>query len=199
MSRIDWDKGGGLVPAVVQDARTLQVLMLGYMNREAHAETLATRRVTFFSRTKERLWTKGEASGHHLELVSLEHDCDGDALLVRAVPAGPTCHLMTTSCFGDELAPGVGFVAHLARVIAGRRGAEAESSYTASLLEGGADRRAQKVGEEGVELAIAAIKGNEDAIAGEAADLVYHLLVLLEGAGVPLERVVDILRKRHSG
>jgi phosphoribosyl-ATP pyrophosphohydrolase/phosphoribosyl-AMP cyclohydrolase len=193
---IDWDKGGGLVPAIVQDASTLQVLMVGYMNRAALERTLESRRVTFFSRSKNRLWEKGETSGHTLELDRLEVDCDGDALLVLAKPMGPTCHRGTTSCFGENDAPGLGFLARLASVIDARRAAPAEESYTARLLAEGVTSIAKKVGEEGVEVAIAAASG-DGRVSEEAADLVYHLLVLLAASESSLEDVADVLRKRH--
>ena len=185
----------GLMPAVVQDADTLQVLMLGYMNEEALAQTRATGRVTFFSRSKGRLWEKGETSGNHLELVEVIADCDGDALLVRARPAGPTCHRGTTSCFGDEQAPGVGFLGHLDRVIAARARNPSPDSYTAQLLNGPLARTAQKVGEEAVETVIAALGDDVDELTGESADLVYHLLVLLRRRGVG---VGDLARKLAS-
>ena len=196
-SALAWDKMDGLLPVVVQDADTLQVLMLGYMSREALAETEKSGRVTFFSRSKARLWQKGETSGNHLELVDLGPDCDGDALLVRARPAGPTCHRGTTSCFGDEAAPGVGFLAHLGHIIEERARALPPGSYTTELLSAPVTRVAQKVGEEAVETVVAALAQDDAALAGEAADLVYHLLVLLQRRGLGLEDVVATLRARH--
>ena len=195
---VDFAKGGGLVPAIVQDADTLQVLMLGYMSEAALAKTRETGLVTFHSRSRDTLWTKGETSGNTLSLVSIEPDCDYDALLVTARPAGPTCHEGTTSCFGSEGASGVGFIGALDRVVQGRRGADPSESYTAKLLSGPLVKAAQKVGEEGVETALAAVAESEDAFVGEAADLIYHLLVLLAAKNVPLADVVALLQARHK-
>jgi len=195
--KLDWDKVDGLMPAVVQDAGTGRVLMLGYMNAEALEKTRATGHVTFFSRSKQRLWTKGETSGHSLELVRLRADCDGDTLLVEAVPHGPTCHLGTDTCFGDDFAPPAGFLAQLERIVDARRGTDPEASYTARLLERGVKRCAQKVGEEGVEVALAATAGDRDELVDEAADLLYHLQVLLGASDVALEDVVERLIGRH--
>jgi phosphoribosyl-ATP pyrophosphohydrolase/phosphoribosyl-AMP cyclohydrolase len=194
---LDWEKGQGLLPAVVQDAETLQVLMVAYVNREALAETLRTRRVTFFSRSRGQLWTKGETSGNTLELVGIEADCDRDALLVRARPAGPTCHEGTTSCFGGVRSPGIGFLAKLAGVVAQRDRDRPEGSYTTKLFSQGLDRIAQKVGEEGVEVVIAAKNDDPLALRGEAADLLFHLLVLLQQKKIPLGDVIETLRERH--
>jgi phosphoribosyl-ATP pyrophosphohydrolase/phosphoribosyl-AMP cyclohydrolase len=191
---LDWDKAGGLVPAVVQDARTLRVLMLGYMDRAALEATLSTRRVTFFSRSKGRLWTKGESSGHFLDLVSVDVDCDGDALLVQASPRGPTCHLQRASCF--DSAPGA-TLAELSALVEARATLRPEGSYTTKLFEGGVRRIAQKVGEEGVETALASVAEDDDALLGEAADLVFHLLVLLRARGLGLEDVEAKLRTRR--
>jgi len=185
-----WDKQDGLLPTIIQDAATRRVLMLGYMNREALAATLASRRVTFFSRSKGRLWMKGESSGDVLELVSLEADCDADTLLVQATPHGPTCHLKRASCFPD--APG-DFLAELDALIATRERERPEGSFTS-----GVRRIAQKVGEEGVETALAAVAQDDDALLGEASDLVYHLLVLLRARGLGLGDVAELLRQRHS-
>ena len=198
MSEIDFAKGGGLVPAIVQDADTLQVLMLGYMNEAALEKTRTTGRVTFHSRSRDRLWTKGETSGHTLELVSITPDCDADTLLVLARPNGPTCHEGTVSCFGEDGAHGVGFIAHLARVIQDRKGADPTESYTAKLLSGPLHKAAQKVGEEGVEVALAAVAEDEAAFAGEVADLLYHVLVVAEAKGVTLGEVMETLRGRHG-
>ena len=198
MSEIDFAKGGGLVPAIVQDADTLQVLMLGYMNDAALEKTRKTGRVTFHSRSRDRLWTKGETSGHTLDLVSITPDCDADTLLVLARPNGPTCHEGTVSCFGKDGAQGVGFIAHLARVIEDRKGADPSESYTAKLLSGPLHKAAQKVGEEGVEVALAAVAEDEAAFAGEVADLLYHVLVVAEAKGVSLGEVMETLRGRHS-
>lgn len=196
--KLDWDKVDGLMPAVVQDAGTGRVLMLGYMNAEALERTRATGHVTFFSRSKQRLWTKGETSGHSLELVRLRADCDGDTLLVEAVPHGPTCHLGTDTCFGDDFAPPAGFLAQLERIVAARRGTDPEASYTARLLDRGVKRCAQKVGEEGVEVALAAAAGDTDEIVGESADLLYHVLVVLAACDVSLEEVLAELQRRHA-
>jgi phosphoribosyl-ATP pyrophosphohydrolase/phosphoribosyl-AMP cyclohydrolase len=196
--KLDWDKVDGLMPAVVQDAGTGRVLMLGYMNAEALEKTRATGHVTFFSRSKQRLWTKGETSGHSLELVRLRADCDGDTLLVEAVPHGPTCHLGTDTCFGDDFAPPAGFLTQLERIVAARRGTDPEASYTARLLARGVKRCAQKVGEEGVEVALAAAAGDTDELVGESADLLYHLLVVLAASDVSLEEVLAELQRRHA-
>ena len=194
----DWSKGGGLLPAVVQDADTQQVLMLGYMNAAALEQTLATKRVTFFSRSKNRLWTKGESSGHFLDLVSVEADCDADALLVLARPNGPTCHRGTCSCFGEGGASGTGFLAGLDRTVAERLAAGDEKSYTVRLVREGVKRVAQKVGEEGVETALAATAGDNAELANEAADLLYHLIVLLRAKGLSLGDALRVLEQRHA-
>ena len=191
----DWDKGGGLLPAIVQDACTLRVLMLGYMDRAALAQTLACGRVTFFSRSKGRLWTKGEASGHFLELVSVDLDCDRDALLVQAHPQGPTCHLQRESCFPS--APG-STLADLSALVERRAVERPEGSYTTKLFDGGIRRIAQKVGEEGVETALAAVAEDDDALLGEGADLLFHLLVLLRARGLGLADVEAKLRTRRG-
>lgn len=195
-----FEKGGGLMPAVVQHAGNDGVLMLGYMNREALVVTLAHRRVVFFSRSKGRLWEKGETSGHSLELEEVRMDCDRDALLVRAWPRGPICHLGSGSCFGDaasvESHPAA-FLATLERVIDDRFTKRPEGSYTAKLLSQGLTRVAQKVGEEGVEVALAAARGNDHEVIDEVADLFYHVLVLLKARGLTLERVLKELEARH--
>jgi len=196
---LDWDKGNGLLPAIVQDAADGRVLMLGYMNTEALEQTLATKRITFFSRSKQRLWTKGETSGNVLELVDLAADCDGDTLLIQARPAGPACHLGTDTCFGNTTWPPAGFLARLDQVVSARTDADPESSYTARLLAEGTARCAQKVGEEGVETALAAVAGETASLNDEAADLLYHLLVCLRSAGSDLDQVMDVLIRRHRG
>ena len=190
-----WDKQGGLLPAIVQDAAALRVLMLGYMDRAALAATLASGQVTFYSRSKQRLWTKGESSGHVLELVSIEADCDADTLLVQARPHGPTCPLDRTSCFPD--APGDG-LAELDALIAQRGRERPQGSYTTRLFEGGIRRIAQKVGEEGVETALAAVAQDDEALLGEAADLLYHLTVLLRARGLSLEDARQVLAARRG-
>ena len=189
-----WDKQAGLLPAIVQDAANGRVLMLGYMNADALAKTLETRRVTFFSRSKQRLWTKGESSGHFLTLVSVETDCDGDTLLVQAQAQGPTCHLGRTSCFPN--APG-NFLAELDGVVASRERDRPIGSYSTRLFESGIRRIAQKVGEEGVETALAAVVEDDASLLGESADLLYHLTVLLRARGLALSDAVAVLEQRH--
>jgi phosphoribosyl-ATP pyrophosphohydrolase/phosphoribosyl-AMP cyclohydrolase len=193
VAALAWDKQGGLLPAIVQDARTSRVLMLGYMDRDALAATLRDGKVTFFSRSRQRLWTKGEQSGHLLQLVSIEADCDGDTLLVRADPHGPTCHLGRSSCF--EHAAG-SVLADLDRVIEARERGRPDGSYTTRLFGEGVRRIAQKVGEEGVETALAAVAEDDAALLGEAADLAYHLLVLLRARGLGLGDLEARLRDR---
>ncbi len=198
LPKIDWKKNSGLIPAVVQDAATLQVLMLGYMGAAALKKTLRTKKVTFFSRSKQRLWTKGESSKNFLHLVDVKVDCDNDTLLVTARPDGPTCHRGTTSCFGNEGAKGVGFLAQLEQTIVDRIKSGDKKSYTVRLAKEGVARVAQKVGEEGVETALAALKNNKKEFAGEAADLLYHLIVLLRVKKMSLGDALAILEKRHA-
>lgn len=196
-----WDKQDGLLPAVVQDAATHRVLMLGYMDRAALAHTVASGHVTFFSRSRGRLWTKGESSGHVLALASIAADCDGDALLVRATPHGPTCHLGHASCFdthATKTGEGAAMLGTLDRLLAAREAERPAGSYTTSLFEAGLPRMAQKVGEEGVETALAAVTGDDAALLGEAADLAYHLLVLLRARGLGFDALEDTLRARHG-
>lgn len=190
-----WDKQDGLLPAVVQDAETYRVLMLGYMNREALAKTLETRQVTFFSRSKGRLWTKGERSGHMLSLVAIETDCDADTLLVQARPQGPTCHLGTTSCFPN--APG-DVLGELDALIRRREAERPPGSYTTKLFESGIKRMAQKVGEEGVETALGALADDDEGFLGEAGDLLYHLIVLLRARGFSLGDAKRVLKQRRG-
>ncbi len=194
---LDWDKNAGLIPAVIEDAVSGRVLMLAYMNRESLQKTLETKRVTFFSRSKGRLWTKGETSGNFLNLVDLAADCDKDTLLVTVNAEGPACHLGTTSCFGD-LQSRWQFLRDLEVLLASRKGADPATSYTASLYARGTKRIAQKVGEEGVETALAATVHDREELRNEAADLVYHLLVLLQAENLELADVIDILRERHA-
>ena len=194
----DWNKGDGLIPAIIQDAATGQVLMLGYMNRDAADATVATGLVTFFSRSKQRLWTKGETSGNHLAFVRGSLDCDRDTILIEAVPTGPACHTGARTCFTDDVPASAGFLAHLDRLIAERRDQMPEGSYTTSLFASGKARIAQKVGEEGVELALARMKDDKAEIADEAADLLYHLLVLLADSDMSLADAVAVLKKRHG-
>ncbi len=195
---LDWTKMDGLIPAIAQDAATGEVRMLGYCNRDALEATLATKTVTFFSRSRGALWVKGATSGNRLELVDARGDCDQDAILLIVRPLGPTCHTGTDSCFGAEGPPGAGFIAALGRTIADRATADPADSYTARLLALGIKRIAQKVGEEGVETALAAVAGDRAELESEAADLVYHLLVLLEASGSSLDQVVAELRRRHA-
>ena len=195
---VDWKKGNGLVPAIVQDASTEQVLMLGYMNAESLEKTQETGLVTFYSRSRKTLWTKGETSGNTLKLVSIAMDCDQDTLLVRALPAGPTCHEGTVSCFGDKGPQGLGFLAKLESLIEERKTADPESSYTAKLLQGPLHKAAQKVGEEGVETALAAIAETDDGLVYESADLIYHLMVLLSAKDIKLADVIKELQTRHK-
>ena len=194
---LDWAKGDGLLPAIVQHWLSGEVLMLGYMNAEALAATQNSSHVTFFSRSKQRLWTKGESSGHVLALKSIRIDCDADTLLVQAAPLGPTCHNGTSSCFGDGVAPPLGFLAELDALIATRYAEQPAGSYTTKLFQGGLRRMAQKVGEEGVETALAAVAQDDAELLGEAADLLYHLTVLLRARGLGLADVGALLAERH--
>lgn len=205
MITLDFAKLNGQIPAIVQHADTGQVLMLGYVNEEAWLKTQQEGRVTFFSRSKNRLWTKGESSGNFLEVVSLHPDCDEDAVLIRARPQGPTCHRGTTSCFeqANQTQPpaaAVGFLAELELLVQRRyqHPAEEPNSYTARLFAKGIPKIAQKVGEEAVETVIDAVAGNKQGLPGEAADLLYHLLVLLCASGLTLKDVIDVLRDRHQ-
>ena len=190
-----WDKQDGLIPAIVQDAESHRVLMLGYMDRAALAATLDDGRVTFFSRSKQRLWVKGESSGHVLHLVSIQADCDSDTLLVQARPAGPTCHLGRSSCFPDASG---NFLGTLDALVATRERERPAGSYTTRLFDAGIKRIAQKVGEEGVETALAATVRDTDELANEAADLLYHLIVLLRASGLSLAYAVTVLERRHA-
>ena len=198
ISTMDWNKGEGILPAIIQDAKTEQVLMLGYMNAESLTKTYETGLVTFYSRSKKTLWTKGETSGNTLRLISIESDCDQDTLLVRTTPTGPTCHEGTTSCFGDKGPQGLGFLAKLENLIEDRKTADTDSSYTAKLLQGPLHKAAQKVGEEGVETALAAIAETDDGLVYEAADLIYHLMVLLAAKDVAFNDVISELQSRHK-
>jgi phosphoribosyl-ATP pyrophosphohydrolase/phosphoribosyl-AMP cyclohydrolase len=201
IGKVDFAKGDGLVPAIVQDANTGAVLMMAYMNQEALEQTVKRARAVFFSRSKQRLWEKGETSGHVLEVDRIALDCDGDTLLVTARPQGPACHTGTRTCFGDEprsAAEGVAFLAKLEGVIARRATEKPEASYTARLLEKGIARVAQKVGEEGVELALAGAALGEEKVVEEAADLLFHMLVLLRARGVTLRQVMAQLESRHQ-
>jgi phosphoribosyl-ATP pyrophosphohydrolase/phosphoribosyl-AMP cyclohydrolase len=202
LPELDWSKGAGLLPAIVQDAVTGAVLMLGYMNAEALAETRRSGRVTFWSRAKQRLWTKGETSGHFLELRAIAADCDRDTLLILAEPRGPACHVGTPTCFGvhapQAAATQLAFLGELEAVIGQRIAARPAGSYTTKLLDAGILRIAQKVGEEGLELALAAVAQSDEKILGEAADLVYHTLVLLAAKNLSLGQVAAELARRHA-
>lgn len=200
INTLDFEKGSGLLPAIVQHAGSGAVLMLGYMNRDALVATMALRRVFFFSRSKNRLWEKGETSGHALELAQIHTDCDRDALLLTAWPRGPVCHLGSTSCFGEpeNREEGLTFLATLEDVIGARKAARPEGSYTAKLLASGRQKIAQKVGEEGLEVALAAASGSDEEVIDEAADLLYHLLVLLKARNLSLGGVVKTLAARHK-
>jgi len=198
IQNINWEKGNGLIPAIIQNAKTEQVLMLGYMNAESLAKTRKTGLVTFYSRSRNVLWTKGETSGNTLKLVSAVLDCDQDTVLIRAIPTGPTCHEGTISCFGDKGPQGLGFLSLLERLIEDRKTASPDSSYTAKLLQGPVHKAAQKVGEEGVETALAAIAETDDGLVYESADLIYHLMVLLAAKDMKFEDVIKELRKRHK-
>lgn len=195
---LDWPKGDGLVPAIVQHCVTGEVLMLGYMNTEALAATRASGFVTFWSRSKRRLWKKGETSGDVLAVKSIRADCDRDALLIQAEPHGATCHLGTSSCFGDAVRPLLAFLGELDALIARRASKRPQGSYTTTLFEAGTRRIAQKVGEEGVETALAAVAQDDAALIEEAADLVYHLLVLMHARGLSLADVAAALAQRHA-
>ncbi len=196
---IDFDKSGGLVPAIIQDAATRQVLMLGYMNREAYEKTLTEKRVTFWSRSRNCLWTKGETSGHFLDLVDMKVDCDNDTLLVRVTPHGPVCHTGTDTCWGEENAANpLLFLSELQDFINRRREEMPEGSYTTSLFKDGLNRMAQKVGEEALEAVIEAVNGTDDRLLYEASDMFYHLIVLLASKGLRIEQVAGELAERHK-
>lgn len=201
LDRLDFAKGDGLMPAVIQHAGTGAVLMIGYMNRDALVATLVRRSVVFFSRSRGRLWEKGETSGHSLELSQIQSDCDRDALLVSAWPRGPVCHLGSGSCFGEAPLAAeerLGFLSTLEGVIDDRKASRPEGSYTAKLLAAGWRRIAQKVGEEGLEVAIAGAGGSDTEVINEVGDLLYHTLVLLKARGLSLERVLKELEARHA-
>ena len=195
LDELEWDKQDGLLPAIVQDATTLRVLMLGYMDREALRLTLQTRNATFYSRSRAKLWTKGETSGNSLGVVSVAADCDRDTLLVLAHPRGPTCHLGTPSCFSAHTASSM--IGELDALVAARARERPEDSYTTKLLDSGIARIAQKVGEEGVEVALAAVTGDDAQLLGEGADLIYHLIVLLRARGLSVRDVEAVLEQRH--
>lgn len=188
----------GLIPAIIQDAATKTVLMLGYMNAEAIAKTIETNKVTFFSRSKQRLWTKGEESGHFLTLNSFKNDCDNDSLLIQATPQGPTCHKGTDTCWGETTVESYGFLSELETIISDRKAnASSETSYVSELFEKGLNKIAQKVGEEAVEVVIEAKDDNADLFLNESADLLFHYLILLQAKGFRLDAVVEVLKSRH--
>ena len=198
LDKIDWDKGDGLVPAIVQNSDNGQILMLAYMDRAALAQTISSKKVTFFSRSKNRLWTKGETSGNWLDYISGEMDCDADTILIQARPQGPSCHMGSVTCFNDQTPSNIGFLDQLGRLIAERHKTMPEDSYTTSLFAEGKAFIAQKVGEEGVELALARLKDESAAMANEAADLLFHMMVLLEDAGLSLADAITVLQDRHK-
>ncbi len=189
----------GLIPAIIQDSETKNVLMLGYMNEESLQKTIETKKVTFFSRSKQRLWTKGEESGNFLNLVDIKNDCDGDTLLIQAKPVGPTCHTGADTCWQEENKENYGFISQLENTIKTRReNADSEKSYVASLFEKGINKIAQKVGEEAVEVVIEAKDDNDDLFLSESADLLFHYLILLQAKGFQLNDVVEVLKKRQK-
>ena len=196
--QLDFEKMGGLVPAVVQDDVTQKVLMVGFMNEAAFHKTLDTNRVTFFSRTKGRLWTKGEQSGNFLEVKSILPDCDNDTLLIKVTPCGPVCHTGTDTCFGEKNEVALSFIGYLQDFIERRKQEMPQGSYTTSLFQSGINRMAQKVGEEAVETVIEATNGTDDRLIYEASDLLYHLIVLLTSKGHRIEDLVRELQKRHQ-
>ena len=198
LDKIDWDKGDGLVPAIVQNIDNGQILMLAYMDRAALAQTISSQNVTFFSRSKSRLWTKGETSGNWLDYISGEMDCDADTLLIQARPQGPSCHTGSVTCFNDQMPSNIGFLDQLGTLIAERHKTMPEGSYTTSLFSEGKARIAQKVGEEGVELALARMKDDSVEMASEAADLLFHMMVLLEDAGLSLTDAIKVLQDRYK-
>ena len=198
LNKIDWDKGQGLVPAIVQNSDNSQILMLAYMDRAALAQTISSKKVTFFSRSKNRLWTKGETSGNWLDYIRGEMDCDADTLLIQARPQGPSCHTGSLTCFNNQMPSNIGFLNQLGTLIAKRHKTMLKGSYTTSLFAEGKARIAQKVGEEGVELALARMKGDSAEMANEAADLLFHMMVLLEDAGLSLADAVSVLQDRHK-
>ncbi|MEN8229088.1 MAG: bifunctional phosphoribosyl-AMP cyclohydrolase/phosphoribosyl-ATP diphosphatase HisIE [Bacteroidota bacterium] len=195
---MDFEKLNGIIPAIIQDSLTNRVLMLGFMNPEALNKTKAEGKVTFFSRTKKRLWTKGEESGNFLHVEEILEDCDTDTLLIKVRPEGPVCHTGSDTCFDEKNRGGFEFIAQLQKLIHQRKKEMPDSSYTTSLFEGGINKMAQKVGEEAVELVIEAKDTNDDLFLGEAADLVYHLLVLLSARGYGIEDVAGLLEQRHK-
>ena len=196
---VDIKSAHGLIPAIIQDTETKNVLMLGYMNEESLQKTIETQKVTFFSRSKQRLWTKGEESGNFLELVSIKNDCDGDTLLIQAKPVGPTCHTGADTCWQEANSDNYGFISELEATIKSRReNSDSEKSYVASLFEKGINKIAQKVGEEAVEVVIEAKDDNDDLFLSESADLLFHYLILLQAKGFQLNDVVKVLKGRQK-
>ena len=196
---LDFEKMGGLIPAIIQDNNTNKVLMLGFMNEEALEQTLSSGKVTFFSRTKNRLWMKGETSGNTLSVVSITPDCDNDTLLVKAIPAGPVCHKGTDTCFGEKNEEDILFLKYLQNFIERRRHEMPEGSYTTTLFQKGINRMAQKVGEEALEAVIEACNGTNGRLIYEGADMIYHLIVLLTSKGLRTDDLARELKKRHKG
>ena len=197
---IDFSKNtDGLIPAIIQDSETKTVLMLGYMNAEAYQKTVETKKVTFFSRTKQRLWTKGEESGNFLNMIDIKNDCDNDTLLIQVKPEGPTCHKGTDTCWTAENKANYGFISNLENTIKIRReNADSEKSYVASLFELGINKIAQKVGEEAIEVVIEAKDDNDDLFLSESADLLFHYLILLQAKGFQIDDVVNVLKSRQK-
>ena len=196
--KVNYDKNTGLVPVIIQDAESRTVLMLGYMNREALDQTVANNRVTFFSRSKQRLWTKGEESGNFLDVVEIKNDCDQDTLLVKVRPHGPTCHTGSDTCWNEENKTQFGFISELETIIQSRQEKPEASSYTSSLFANGINKIAQKVGEEAIEVVIEAKDNNKELFLNESADLLFHYLVLLRAKGFKLNDVVEVLKARHQ-
>ncbi|MDR2472935.1 MAG: bifunctional phosphoribosyl-AMP cyclohydrolase/phosphoribosyl-ATP diphosphatase HisIE [Tannerella sp.] len=195
---LNYNKSGGLIPAIIQHAHTGAVLMLGFMNAEAYNKTVESKKVTFFSRTKQQLWIKGETSGNFLNVVSITSDCDNDTLLIKAIPDGPTCHTGSATCFGEDTGESIGFLQYLQDFITKRYKERPEGSYTTRLFAQGINRMAQKVGEEAVETVIEATNGTDEGFIYEASDLLYHLIVLLTSKGHTLADLADELKKRHK-
>lgn len=198
LNKLDWQKMNGLIPAIIQNANNGEVLMLGYMNQDALQMTLQNEQVTFYSRSKQRLWTKGETSGHRMMLKSISIDCDGDSLLVQVLPAGPACHLGSPSCFQPKIQTNLAFLDSLIQLIQDRANLESSNSYTAQLLADGTNRCAQKVGEEAVETVIAAVTNNRQDLLNETADLLFHLLVMLQACELSFYDIISCLQARHE-
>jgi phosphoribosyl-ATP pyrophosphohydrolase/phosphoribosyl-AMP cyclohydrolase len=196
--KLDFDKQNGLIPAIVQDYRTKKVLMLGFMNEEAYKKTLDTKMATFFSRSRNELWTKGETSGNYLHVKEVIADCDQDTVLIKAEPTGPVCHTGKDTCFNEDNSAGTEFIQYLSKIIKDRKDNPSQKSYTSSLFEKGINKIAQKVGEEAVELVIESKDSNRELFLNEAADLLFHYLVLLEAKGIDILDVVEVLESRHK-